>query len=157
MGDLKKRFPAEHFSVGVGKTCHTLKHLNFAYEEALFALKIGKKLHAQQDGIYFYENFMIYHLLYEISGHPTLSKIYKNTIERIQKYDLENNTVLLKTLEMLVDCDFSISQTSDRLYIHRNTLYKRINKLNSLLDFDIDKSENRLILQIALKLHKIGV
>lgn len=157
VGDLKKRFPAEHFSVGVGKTCHTLKHLNFAYEEALFALKIGKKLHAQQDGIYFYENFMIYHLLYEISGHPTLSKIYKNTIERIQKYDLENNTVLLKTLEMLVDCDFSISQTSDRLYIHRNTLYKRINKLNSLLDFDIDKSVNRLILQIALKLHKIGV
>ncbi|QDW73698.1 hypothetical protein FND36_06410 [Lachnospiraceae bacterium KGMB03038] len=155
LGNLKKRFPAEHFSIGIGKACQSLKYLNYAHEEALFAIKIGKKLYAQQDGIYFYDNFMIYHLLYEISDHPTLSKIHKNTIERIQKYDLENNTALLKTLEMLVDCDFSISQTSDRLYIHRNTLYKRINKLNLLLDFDIDNSENRLILQIALKLHKI--
>ena len=155
MKDLKKRFPTEHFSIGIGKICQSLKHLNYAQEEALFAIKIGRKLYAQQDGIYFYDNFMIYHLLYEISDHPTLSKIHKNTIERIQKYDLENNTALLKTLETLIDCDFSISQTSDKLYIHRNTLYKRINKLNSLLDFDIDNSENRLILQIALKLHKI--
>ena len=153
--DLKKRFPTEHFSIGIGKICQSLKHLNYAQEEALFAIKIGRKLYAQQDGIYFYDNFMIYHLLYEISDHPTLSKIHKNTIERIQKYDFENNTALLKTLETLIDCDFSISQTSDKLYIHRNTLYKRINKLNSLLDFDIDNSENRLILQIALKLHKI--
>ena len=46
--DLKKRFPTEHFSIGIGKICQSLKHLNYAQEEALFAIKIGRKLYAQQ-------------------------------------------------------------------------------------------------------------
>ncbi|MBG0764152.1 MAG: helix-turn-helix domain-containing protein, partial [Tissierellales bacterium] len=36
-----------------------------------------------------------------------------------------------------------------------NTLYKRISKINEILEFDIDDSEGRLILQIAMKLNKI--
>jgi sugar diacid utilization regulator len=153
--DLKKSFRDQEFTIGISKICNSLKYLYFAGEEANFALKIGKKLNKNPGGVYLYDDYMIYHLLYEISGHPTLSKLYKNTIKRIKKHDSENNSELLKTLETLIDCDFSVSHTSDRLFIHRNTLYKRINKINDILDSDIDKSENRLILQIAMKLNEI--
>lgn len=153
--DLSKSFKGQDFNIGISKICNSLKYIHYANEEASFALKIGKKIKKTSSGVYIYDDFMIYHLLYEISGHPTLSKLYKNTIERIKKYDSENKTELLKTLEALVECDFSISQTSDKLFIHRNTLYKRVNKLNDILDSDVDKSENRLILQIALKLNEI--
>lgn len=155
VSDLKKSFKDEEFTVGISKICNSLKYLNLAGEEAYFALKIGKKLKNRESGVYFYDDYMIYHLLYEISGHPTLSKLYKNTILRLKKYDSENNSELLKTLEVLIECDFSISQTSDKMFIHRNTLYKRVNKINDILESDIDKSENRLILQIALKLNEI--
>lgn len=153
--DLIKSFKGQDFNIGISKICNKIKYINYAYEEASFALKIGKKLKKIESGVYLYDDFMIYHLLYEISGHPTLSKLYKNTIERIKKYDSDNNTELLKTLEALVEYDFGISQTSDKLFIHRNTLYKRVNKLNDILDSNVDKSENRLILQIALKLNEI--
>ncbi len=153
--DLKKSFKDEEFTIGISKICNSLKYLNLAGEEANFALKIGKKLNNRISDVYFYDDYMIYHLLYEISSHPTLTKLYKNTILRIKKYDIENNSELLKTLEVLIKCDFSISQTSDKLFIHRNTLYKRVNKINDILDSDIDKSESRLILQIALKLNEI--
>lgn len=155
VNDLGKSFKSHDFSIGISKICNSLKYMNYAYEEANFAIKIGKKLKGRENGVYLYDDFMIYHLLYEISEHPTLSKLYKNTIQRINKYDSENNSELLKTLEALVEFDFSISQTSDKLFIHRNTLYKRVNKINDILDSDIDKSENRLILQIALKLNEI--
>ncbi len=153
--DLLKSYKNHDFNIGISKICNSLKYLHYAFEEANFSLKIGKKLRKINSGVYLYDDFMIYHLLYEISGHPTLSKLYKNTIERVKKYDSDNNSELLKTLEALVDNDFSISQTSDKLFVHRNTLYKRVNKLNDILDSDVDKSENRLILQIALKLNEI--
>ena len=152
--ELKRSFKGEDFKIGISKVCNSLKYLNYAFEESSFVLKIGNKLKGNET-VYFYDDFIIYHLLSEISNHPTLSKIYKNTIVRIKKNDSESNSELLKTLQSLVECDFSISQTSEKLFIHRNTLYKRINKINSILDSDIDKSEYRLLLQIALKLNEI--
>ena len=152
--ELKISFKEEDFKIGISKICNSLKYLNYAFEEASFVLKIGNKLKVNET-VYFYDDFIIYHLLSEISNNPTLSKIYKNTIVRIKKNDSENNSELLKTLQALVECDFSISQTSEKLFIHRNTLYKRINKINYILDSDIDKSEQRLLLQIALKLDEI--
>ncbi|MDD4780908.1 MAG: PucR family transcriptional regulator ligand-binding domain-containing protein [Tissierellia bacterium] len=152
--ELKKSFKGEDFKIGISKICNSLKYLNYAFEEASFAIKIGTKL-KENEIVYLYDDFIIYHLLSEISDNPTLSKIYKNTIVRIKKNDSESNSELLKTLQKLVQCDFSISQTAEKLFIHRNTLYKRINKINSLLDSDIDKSEYRLLLQIALKLNEI--
>lgn len=153
--DLSKSFKGHEFNIGISKICNSLKYINYAYEEAGFSLNMGKKLKNTGKAVYIYDDFMIYHLLYEMSGHPTLSKLYKNTIGRIKKHDEENNTELLKTVEALIECDFSISSTSDKLFIHRNTLYKRVNKINEILDSNIDKSENRLILQIALKLKEI--
>jgi len=153
--DFKKSFQGHDFNIGISKICNSLKYISYAYEEASFSLKIGRKIKHIESGVFIYDDFIIYHLLYEISGHPSLSKLYKNTIERIKKYDSDNNTELMKTLEALVEYDFGISQTSDKLFIHRNTLYKRVNKLNDILDSDIDKSENRLILHIALKLNEI--
>ncbi len=153
--DMSKSFKGHSFNIGISKICNSLKYIHYAYEEASFSLKIGKKLKNLNSGVHLYDDYMIYHLLYEISGHPTLSKLYKNTIERMKKYDGENNTDLLKTLEALVENDFSISKTSDKLFIHRNTLYKRVDKINFILDMDVYKSENRLILQIALKINEI--
>jgi PucR family transcriptional regulator, purine catabolism regulatory protein len=143
-----------NFSIGVSKICSNLKYLSFAHDEAVYANKIGNKIHPE-DKVYYYDNYMVYHLLYEVSNHPTLSKIYKNTVERIIKYDNKYHADLFETVLSLIKNDFNINQTSNHLFIHRNTLYKRIAKINNLLDLDIDKSENRLILQIAFKLKEI--
>jgi sugar diacid utilization regulator len=142
------------FSIGISKICGSIKYLNFAHDEAVYANKIGKKIHPEKK-IYYYDDYMVYHLLYEVSNHPTLSKIYRNTVERIIKYDNKNNADLFETILALIGNDFNINQTSNSLFIHRNTLYKRINKINNLLDLDLDKSENRLILQLAVKLKEI--
>ena len=143
-----------NFSIGVSKICNNLKYLNFAHDEAVYANKIGNKIHPE-DKVYYYDDYMVYHLLYEVSNHPTLSKIYRNTVERIIKYDHKNHADLFETVLSLIKNDFNINQTSKHLFIHRNTLYKRITKINNLLDLDIDKSENRLILQLAFKLKEI--
>lgn len=152
--ELKKFFKNHSFNIGVSKICNNLKYLNYAYEEAEFSLKIGKKLNYDRN-VFYYNDYIIYHLLYEIGDHPTLLKIYRNTVERLIDYDFKNNSELLYTTKVYIDNDFNINQASEKLFIHRNTLYKRIDRINSILDFDINKSENSLILQISLKLNEI--
>ncbi len=147
-------FPYNEFFIGISNVCNSLVNLHYTFHEANFALKMGRKLYPNKN-IYFYEDYMVYHLLSEISGHPTISKIYKNTIERIKKYDSNYEQECLKTLYALVENDFGIGQTSKSLFIHRNTLYKRIKKINSILNFDMNKSDNRLLIQLALKIDKM--
>ena len=154
LAELNKQFPNKSFNIGVSKPCGNLKYLKYAYEEADFSLIIGKKLSCDEN-IFFYDNYMIYHLLCEIGDHPTLVKIYRNTVKRLIDYDSEYNTELLRTVKVFVNNDFNINQSAEKLFIHRNTLYKRIDRINTILDLDIDKSENRLILQIALKYNEI--
>jgi len=152
--ELNEQFPNKNFNIGVSKTCGNLKYLNYAYEEADFSLIIGKKLCCEKI-VFFYDDYMIYHLLCEIGDHPTLLKIYRNTIKRLIDYDSENNTELLHTVRVFVENDFNINQSAEKLFIHKNTLYKRIDRINTILDLDTDKSENRLVLQIALKYNEI--
>lgn len=142
------------YYIGISKICNSLKYINYAHEEADFANKLGYKVHPNKK-VYFYDDYIVYHLLYEVSNHPTLSKIYRNTVERIIKYDGDHNTELYSTINSLINNDFNINKTSDILFIHRNTLYKRMNKINNLLDFNMEKSESRLILQLAVKLKEI--
>lgn len=153
INQINYSFKNNKVQIGISKTCISLKRLHYAYDEAIYSLKLGKKL--SNDKIHFYDDYMIYHLLYDVSGHPTLSKLYRNTLEKIIKYDEEFNTNLVETLKVYIKCNFSINQTASELYIHRNTLYKRIHKLNEILEFDIDKSESRLILQLAVKLNNL--
>lgn len=105
--------------------------------------------------LFFYDDYMIYHLLCEIGDHPALLKIYRNTVKRLIDHDNKYNSELLHTVKVFIDNDFNINQAAEKLFIHRNTLYKRIEKINTILDFDINKSENRLLLQIALKFNEI--
>jgi sugar diacid utilization regulator len=153
LNQLKQKYKNIEFKVGISKTCGNLKYLSYAYEEAIFAYQFGDKING--NNIYYYDDCMIYHLLHEVSGHPSLSKIYRNTLQKIEKYDSKNKSNLMETIEKLIECDFSINNTAKDLFIHRNTLYKRISKINEILEFDIDDSEGRLILQIAMKLNKI--
>ncbi|MEG2144311.1 MAG: helix-turn-helix domain-containing protein, partial [Oscillospiraceae bacterium] len=147
-------FPKNSIYAGVSNICNSLHNLNFTYDEANFALTAGKKLDKDKY-LFFYEDYMIFHLLSAVSEHPTINKIYKNTVDRLKKYDGEHEQELLKTLSALVENDFSVAETSKALFIHRNTLYKRIEKINSVLNFNIDQSKNRLLLQLALTLDKM--
>ncbi|SHI49896.1 PucR C-terminal helix-turn-helix domain-containing protein [Dethiosulfatibacter aminovorans DSM 17477] len=148
---IEYSFKGLSYFIGISKVCNVLKYLNYAHDEAVFAYKLGSKIHPERK-IYYYDDYIVYHLLHEVSDHPALSKIYKNTVERIIRYDAENNTDFFDTLSSLIENDFNINQTANALFVHRNTLYKRMNKIDNLLDLNLEKSESRLLLQLAFKL-----
>ncbi|MBE6082989.1 MAG: PucR family transcriptional regulator, partial [Tissierellaceae bacterium] len=60
-----------------------------------------------------------------------------------------------QTIQVLIKHNFNFSEAADKLFIHRNTLYQRLKKIEKIIGLDIDSSETRLVLQLGLKIHDI--
>lgn len=61
---------------------------------------------------------------------------------------------LVETLEVYLECKMNYSLTAKQLFIHINTVRKRIEEINDLINFDLEDPMNRLKLEILLKLIK---
>ena len=69
-------------------------------------------------------------------------------------YDQDNHTELIATLEKLIDCGWDIKMAAEQLFIHRNTLLKRREKIERLLKGDLGMGKIAA-LQIGLNAYNI--
>ncbi len=80
---------------------------------------------------------------------------YQECVERVAAYDARKGTALLRTLDMYLSCGGNIARAAEGLYVHRNTLVQRLEKLHDLLDLDPHDSDHWLALHIALNLRRL--
>jgi purine catabolism regulator len=151
---LRKKFKNMQCDIGVSDVVHSLDMLENAYNKAEFSLQIGKKLD-ENSHIYFYDTYKVYHLLSEIWGMPTFSKIFKNTIGRILAYDEVNKSSLVDDLITIVDCDFSINRSSRVFNVDPKTLKKRLEHICSITCLDMQQVDNQVIMSIMSRMKKI--
>ena len=141
-------------SIGVGCGCSDITELKKSFVEAQEAIRLAGI--AGNDGsISWFEDLMIYNILN--SGVPggVLREFYDSSIGPLAEYDRENKTELLESLEIYLLENRSISAAAARLYIHRNTMNYRINKIKQILSVDFDDSENLLKLQLGIKIMRV--
>lgn len=153
LNSLEFAFPEFKFYFGFSRAYEKLDELSNAYEEALFSISIGKKIFANTKNIFNYNDLLIYHLLYDQKDNTIIKRLYYNTIFLIKNHDLEKGDVLLDTLICLIANNFNYTSTADELFIHRNTLYQRLNRIESITKMSIKSAETRLLLNLGIK-HK---
>jgi GAF domain-containing protein len=73
-----------------------------------------------------------------------------SAVKRVRDYDRQHSSDLLGTLEVFVRERGSVQRTSDRLYIHRNTLRQRLSKISSLLEQPVDSIEDWLPVLLSI-------
>ena len=132
----------------------SLSELQQAFSEADFSLQLGGKMDPGKT-LYFYSDYLLYHLLDSIKQTSAISLIYSEVITVLSDYDRQNNTELLDTLLSLCQNNFNAIQAADKMYLHRNSLYKRIERITSILDMDLDLPDNIIVLHLAAKLHEL--
>lgn len=152
---LELYIPEYKFSIGISRYYESIDQLKYAYNDAVFSLKIGSNIFKDTKNIYPYNDLIIYHLIDSLEDNPIIERIYNITIKKIIKYDEENNTVLLETLKILIDHNFKITETADTMFVHRNTLYKRMDRLADVTGYNLENSQSQLLLQLGLKIHDI--
>src|SRR5712692_3664033 len=155
--DLSRQMRIENgvrLSIGIGNQCQSISDYRRGFAEANEALQMGQNLN-QDGGVTHFNDLGVYRYLYKIARMDDLRDMYQDQVARIANYDRRKGTDLLDTLETYLECAGNLTKTSNRLFVHRNTLIQRLERLQSLCDIELQERSNWLTLQVAIKVFKL--
>ncbi|WP_339146995.1 MULTISPECIES: PucR family transcriptional regulator ligand-binding domain-containing protein [unclassified Sutcliffiella] len=139
--------------LAVGKYVHPLDQLSRSYQSSWEALQIQEQL-LKEEYFSFFEDLHIYRLISFMQKHHDLRDFVMEYLEPVIVYDQKHNGKLLETLKTYLACNGSKKETASKLYIVRQTLYHRIQKLESLLGADFMNSEKRLVIEFMVMVYE---
>jgi len=155
--DLARQMRSEQtirLAIGVGNACQSISDYRRGFAEASEALQMGQNLHSD-GGVTHFNDLGVYRYLYKIARMDDLRDMYQDQVAHIASYDHRKGTDLLDTLETYLECAGNLTKTSNRLFVHRNTLIQRLDRLQSLCEIDLQERSNWLTLQVAIKVYKL--
>lgn len=123
-----------------------LKNLSDSYKEAKMAMDVGKIFYADQN-VVSYRKLGIGRLIYQLPSNLCRVFIHEVFGDNVPD-DLDNET--LSTINCFFDNNLNVSETSRQLFIHRNTLVYRIEKLKKQTGLDISNFNDALKFKISL-------
>lgn len=141
-------------AIGIGNYQTSISKIKNSYHESLLAIKIGNALFNKSHCTNF-QIVEILSLLFEGIDTRQASSAIKKLFEPLERYDAENNSALTLTLKALINCNFKTSLVAEKLFIHRNTVLQRKNKIIELLQFDPEEFPYRLLYELATILEKM--
>ncbi|WP_346899338.1 PucR family transcriptional regulator [Clostridium sp. UBA7503] len=138
--------------LGISKVFHDILDCKKYYEQGVKALNIGKLVYPEAL-IIRYDSILIYEL---IDSNPRMSfEDFKNTtLEKLKAYDYEKNTDLYKTLLVYLKNNKSIQHSAEELFIHRNTMRIRLQKIFELTHVNFNNVEEIFNIYLAYKVNE---
>ncbi len=146
-------FANDPVAIGIGRAVDTLSGLRDAYREARQALTMAHRL-ADPTPLYFGE-LNVYRLLFQLESSPELAAFRDEIIGALIAYDRAQGTDLIATLTAYFAHNANLSQTAEAMFVHRNTLIYRIERIKEIGGLDLDHAETRLSVQLALRAHRL--
>lgn len=135
--------------IGVGKITKSIRCLYKSYNQAAAVQKLQIRGKVPADDIY-YEDMGVYKILMNVSDDEILNDYIENSIQPLIDYDKKNNMDTVKILRTYLEHNGSVQETADILFVHRNTINYRLNKIRELTGMDLSDFKCRLQLQTAL-------
>ncbi|MGG3466986.1 PucR family transcriptional regulator ligand-binding domain-containing protein [Neobacillus pocheonensis] len=148
---IRKQSSAK-FMIAAGKFTESLSDVHKSYRTAKETIRIQQKMTNKQ--IYhFYEDLHLYRLISQMSKHTDLQELASEYLYPVIQYDQKYNGKLLETLKAYLECNGSKQETSNKLFIVRQTLYHRLQKLENLLGENFMDHEKRVAIEFMLLVH----
>lgn len=148
------------WSVGISQSFRRLSKAPHYWKQATLALKVcGPATQNREQNLsdryslICYDDLHAWQLFLQVDP-EVLSAYVQNQIGPLLDYDRQNGTELVRTLETYFATGQSKQQTAKVLYIHRQTLYYRLEQISNLLGNNWDTPERRMALDIALATHR---
>ena len=136
--------------VGIGTIANHLRELADSYKEAQTAIEVGKVFDTEKS-IINYENLGIGRLIYQLP--TTLCEIFLSEVFKKNSIDsLDQET--LYTINKFFENNLNVSETSRKLFVHRNTLVYRLEKIKKITGLDLRQFDHAIIFKVALMVKK---
>ena len=136
--------------VGVGTIATHLRDLARSYKEAQIAIEVGKVFDTEKFVIN-YESLGIGRLIYQLP--TTLCEMFLQEVFMKNPIDaLEKETLF--TIHRFFENNLNVSETARRLFVHRNTLVYRLEKIKKITGLDLREFDHAIIFKVALMVRK---
>lgn len=136
--------------IAIGTVVNEIKEVSKSYKEAKMALDVGKIFYSEKN-IVAYSNLGIGRLIYQLP--LPLCKMFIKEIFGSKSPDNFDDEILT-TINKFFENSLNVSETSRQLFIHRNTLVYRLDKLQKQTGLDIRVFEDAITFKIAMMVVK---
>ncbi len=136
--------------IGIGTVADHLRELADSYKEAQTAIDVGKVFETEKS-IINYEKLGIGRLIYQLP--TTLCEIFLSEVFKKNSIDSLDQETLF-TINKFFENNLNVSETSRKLFVHRNTLVYRLEKIKKLTGLDLRQFDHAIIFKVALMVRK---
>lgn len=137
-------------NVGIGMVVEGVNGLASSFKEAQIALEVGKVFDTEKT-IVSYDNLGIARLIYHLP--TTLCETFLREVFKKGSIDSLDHETLF-TIQKFFENNLNVSETSRKLFVHRNTLVYRLEKIKKLTGLDLREFDHAIIFKIALMVKK---
>ncbi|MGI6498907.1 MAG: PucR family transcriptional regulator [Oscillospiraceae bacterium] len=137
-------------AIGIGSVVTHLRDLARAYKEAQVAIDVGKVFETEKT-IINYENLGIGRLIYQLP--TTLCEMFLQEIFKKSPIDALDSETLF-TINKFFENNLNVSETARKLFVHRNTLVYRLEKIKKLTGLDLREFDDAITFKVALMVKK---
>lgn len=125
-----------------------IENLKEIFENSVMCINLGKK-YGLKSTIYNSESLLFEKIVYNINDNMK-KEIFNKFNDKLIKFDNE----MINTIQELMNCGLNISEAAKKLYIHRNTLIYRLDKIQKDTGYDIRDFKQATIFTIAFLIWK---
>ena len=136
--------------IGIGTTARHLRELADRYKEAQVAIEVGKVFDDNKSIIH-YENLGLGRIIYQLP--TTLCEMFLGEVFKKNPIEALDQETLF-TINKFFENNLNVSETSRKLFVHRNTLVYRLEKIKKLTGLDLREFDHAIIFKVALMVKK---
>ncbi len=132
--------------IGVSTNARHLRELADRYKEAQVAIDVGR-IFENDKTIIHYENLGLGRIIYQLP--TTLCEMFLNEVFKKNPIEtLDEDT--LETINRFFENNLNVSETSRKLYVHRNTLVYRLEKIKKITGLDLREFDHAIVFKVAM-------
>ena len=142
--EIGKGFETD-FSIGIGTPIEDYLNLRASYYQANEAIRHVRG--GETGAVCYYEDFMVDQLIDSIPDKDILETFARMSLGALCEHDREHGTNLVRTLELYFECNGNVSIAAKKLFLHRNSLIYRMDRIKEILNSDLKNPTELLTLQ----------
>ncbi len=137
-------------SIGIGTEADSLRDVARSYKDAQTALKVGQ-IFENDKNIVDYHHLGIGRLIYQLP--TTLCRLFLNEVFKEGVFETIDNETM-NTIQKFFENNLNVSETSRQLFIHRNTLVYRLDKIQKITNMDLRRFDDAIYFKVAMMVKK---
>lgn len=137
-------------TIGIGTPAIHLRDLADRYKEALISIDVGRIFDVNKS-IISYESLGIGRLIYQLP--TTLCNIFLSEVFKRNPIEALDSETLF-TIDKFFENNLNVSETSRKLFVHRNTLVYRLDKIKKITGLDLREFDHAIVFRVALMVKK---